>query len=127
MTDLTPIQQISSLLTSYRSHFGNPNMDYTPAARWLEAGCDLEKDILTVIRAKIAKKTEFRYVNFFTKDIMQAKEARVNAEQARARAATPEGEAAKARNIAFLLRIGKASPEHLAWLEAYQQRQQEAA
>jgi hypothetical protein len=122
---MNPIKPISDELTRYRSHFATA--DYTAARRWLEAGCDLHRDILPVIRAKIATKRDIHSLGFFTADILKAKQARENAEQARARAATPEGEAVKARNIAFLVRIGKASPEHRAWLEAYQRRQQEAA
>lgn len=116
---MTPIKQIATLLTAYRPHFGNQDTDYSPAARWLEAGCDLERDILPIIKGWIAWKGDIHYVSFFTKPVMQAKQARENAERAR----QPIPDEQRAKRYAFLIRkLGRAMPAEARWLVEYEQR-----
>jgi hypothetical protein len=110
--DITPI---SSLLIRYRASFVDAN--YSPARQWLEEGCNLHHDILPVLQAWTARKSDIYAVGFFTPYVRQAKAAREKAAQQQG----PEADRRRAKAIAFVTRrLGKSRPTEEKWLAAYE-------
>ncbi len=106
------VQAVSAILTAYRPHF--PDADFSPARRWLDQGCDLERDILPVIREWAARKPDIRSLGFFTRYVLAAKAART----AVAPVSDPHR---RARHIAYLTRVlGRCMPTDQRWLESWE-------
>jgi hypothetical protein len=105
---MNPISQISSLLTSYNPRFAQA--DYTPAQRWLDAGCDLS-DILRTIRFWTGRKQDIRSLGFFTPYVLATRKPKRE----------PLSPDRLARHYAFLIRrLGQYHPEKERWLLAYE-------
>lgn len=114
--DLTPIVD---LLTRYRASFAHAN--YAPVRQWLLDGCDMERDILPVLRFWTEKKHDIYALGFFTKYVMQAKQAR-EAEQ-RAASIGPDAERRRAERIAFLTRtLNQRHPTEERWLREWEEK-----
>lgn len=104
------MNRVVELLTRY-----NPRItDFSPVQRWIDEGCDLEKDILPVLREWTARKPDIYSLGFFTRYVRQAKEERETREK-------PADIHQQARAIAFLIRrLGRCMPAERRWLDAYE-------
>jgi hypothetical protein len=109
---MNPIQSVSAPLTSYSPSF--QNADYSQVQRWLDAGCDLEQDILPVIREWTARKPDIYSLGFFTKYVLIAKAKREHPVK-------PVDPHRKAKHLAYLIRVvGRCMPTDQRWLDAYE-------
>lgn len=109
---MNAVQAVSAILVAYRPHFADA--DYSPVCYWLDQGCDLERDILPVIREWTGRKADIRSLGFFTRYVLAAKAARSTAR-------APSDPHRRARHIAYLTRVlGRCMPTDQRWLETWE-------
>lgn len=111
---MNPVQAVAAILKAYRPHFADA--DYAPVRRWLDAGCDLEQDILPVIRDWTSRRTDIYSLGFFARHVLAAKKRRTPL-------ASEDCPHNRARHIAYLIRVlGRCMPTDQRWLAAYERK-----
>lgn len=125
MADLTPIyEEVDTYITlaplAARLRTSSPQ----PIRDWIAAGCDIQKDILPVMKAKMAKKRDIFSFAFFTADVLKAHDVRVQQDHAEAKKRQAQTPAEKQSQMQRLAWMRKFSPGNFTRfqheLEAYE-------
>lgn len=120
--DLSPIIDLCIARCQKLAMCGN---FYAPRS-WLEAGCDMQKDILPVMNRLLDKNLNVSTFSYFTRAVMEARDARIATEKLAEAKKAREGTDAEAEYMKRLAWLRQYSPgnytKYKHELEAYEAR-----
>jgi hypothetical protein len=98
------ISPILDLVATYRNSARLLVASYHPIREWLANGCDIRQDIVPVMEKKMLRHSGIYSFNFFTNDILKARDERLRAEHLRAKGAVidPEAELKRMKHYAWM-------------------------
>lgn len=128
MTSIPSIEPILTLLLDY-----NPSLatrDISIPYVWLNAGCDIEKDILPIIKEIIKRrspaKPKISTFSYFTNAVLSARDRRLMPVLNKVEKTQDEQDALRAKNIRWHkdkgLRTTKVGGQDFEWLAQYESK-----
>lgn len=103
--------------------------DISTPRMWVNAGCDIELDIIHVMENIMSRKKGISSFSYFTNPIMTARDKR-KAVEATTQRPQSEKDAVRAKNMRWIIDTGinasAISPADYEWLEQYERKRAEA-